>query len=111
MSTLPRFRKRRREAVEDLAARMFTRPGSDTGTLLRRLVAFEDHHWRAIFDPSFFILPEGQTTPSKSQWNTLKKRMKRMDVSIFVYKEHGETRCDPDVDAGCFYVDFGFFEV
>lgn len=108
MSTLPHFRKRRREAVEDYATRVFIKPGSDAGTLLRRMVAFEDNHWRAVFDASYFTLTEGE--PSKSQWNTLKKRMKRMDPSVFIFKGHGDTLCDPEQDERCLYVDFGFFE-
>ena len=110
MTNIPRFRKRRRDAVEDYARRVFTKPGSDAETLLRRLDSFDDGHWRAVFDTSYFTVAAEQSEPSKSQWNTLKKRMKRMDVSVFIYKEHGTADCTDDGNSGCGYVDFGFFE-
>jgi hypothetical protein len=108
MSNVPRFRKRRRDMVESFAARVFSK--ADNATHLRRLIGFEDGHWRAVFEPAYFTLTEGRTEPSKSQWNTLKKRMKRIDPSVFIFREYGDTHCDPESDATCLYVDFGFFE-
>lgn len=73
-------------------------------THLVRIESFDEGYFRAVFDKHYFILPEGITTPSKSQWNTLKKRAKRMDSQVFVLKEHGET------EDGLYYLDFGFFK-
>lgn len=108
MSDIPQFRKRRRDAVESFAQRVFTKPGEEGSRHLWRLIGFADDHWRAVFNPEYFTLAEGRSEPSKSQWNTLKKRMKRMDASVFIFKEHGETLCEPETEVKCCYVDFGF---
>lgn len=71
-----------------------------------------DHHFRVIFKPTQFHIHEGHDEPSKSQWSSLKKRMKRHDASVFVFKETGKAECTDDVahsDDNCYYVDFGFF--
>lgn len=108
MKSVPRFRRRTRDAVEAYASRALAHEAE--ATYLRRLIAFDDGHFRAVFDPAYFRLAAGQA-PSKSQWNTLKKRFKRLDPTVFLFKEHGETRCDPDQpDMNCYYLDFGFFE-
>lgn len=74
---------------------------------LRELVEYPDGHYRALFEAAYFVLPGGQSAPSKSQWNNLKKRMKRHEPLVFVFKEHGEV-ADKD-GRQCCYVDFGFF--
>jgi hypothetical protein len=71
------------------------------------LVEYPDGHYRALFDPALFVLPAGQSAPSKSQWNNLKKRMKRHEPLVFVFKEHGEATGGDG--SQCYYVDFGFF--
>jgi hypothetical protein len=76
--------------------------GEDTHFV--RIETFDEGYFRVVFDKSYFILPEGVSVPSKSQWNTLKKRAKRMDDKIFILKEHGETQDD------FYYLDFGFFK-
>ncbi|RMG76179.1 MAG: hypothetical protein D6711_04740 [Chloroflexi bacterium] len=67
------------------------------------LHAHDDGHYRVVFKKSFFTLTQDNTEPTKSQWNTLKKRMKRINKRVFIFKEHGETSEDH------YYMDFGFF--
>ena len=101
MSDLPEFdRSRDREKVRSFVRHAFSRGNH---SYLRELKTYPDGHYRAVFDPSYFILGEGRTEPSRSQWNTLKKHLKRMDRQVFVFKEHGYA------DSGDAYVDFGFF--
>jgi hypothetical protein len=53
------------------------------------------------------VLADGATEPSKSQWNSLKKRFKRAAPYVFMFKEHGAAECE---GGACYYLDFGFFE-
>jgi hypothetical protein len=76
----------------------------EDNTHLVRIEAFDAGYFRAVFEKSYFILPEGVSVPSKSQWNTLKKRAKRIDNLVFILKEYGETQ------DGFYYLDFGFFK-
>ncbi len=102
-AALPAFQKRPYSAAREYIAAVLTPPGA--ATALRELLPQEDGHFRAIFAAAYFTLPEGQPEPSRSQWNTLKKRMKRHDRRVFIFKAHelvtyrGET---------CGVVDFGF---
>lgn len=73
------------------------------GDKLVKLRTYEDGHFRVIFQKSLFVLTEGNTEPTKSQWSTLKKRMKRVKRNVFIFKNHGETAEDH------YYLDFGFF--
>ncbi len=77
-----------------------------------KLHEFEDGHFRAIFAASYFQAPAGRERPSKSQWNTLKKRLKRRDRTIFVFREYGEIDCEKaeisERRETCFFLDFGF---
>lgn len=107
MKDLPRFRHRNPDEVYDIVAHILTNK-VDTRSTLRRLVEREDHSFRAVFDPRYFVLADGTLEPSKSQWNNLKKKLKRSAPDIFVYKDHGQEDCEPGTP-GCFYVDFGFF--
>lgn len=100
---LPAFAPQPRERVFAFIHSIFAR-GKET--YLRDLIAYEDGHFRALFDPAYFALAAGQSAPSRSQWNTLKKKLKHHDPRIFVFKEHGETRCGEQV---CCYLDFGYF--
>lgn len=106
MKDLPRFRKRSREAVQDYISEALTSKQNPLKSCLIELIAYEDGHFRAIFDPAYFVLPEGAGQPSKSQWNGLKKKMKRHDHRVFVFKDHGEVERE---GKRCYYVDFGFF--
>jgi hypothetical protein len=99
---LPEFKRRSRAAAQAFAAEIFT------SNHLRDLITFDDGHFRAVFSPEYFTLAEGREEPSKSQWNSLKKRMKRHDRMVFVFKEHGEVPCESP-SGKCYYIDFGFF--
>ncbi len=111
MKDLPRFKPRSRKAVEAYISRVLADRQRPEESHLLALIAYRDGHYRAIFDGAYFTLQEGHDRPSKSQWNTLKKKMKRHDRRVFVFKAHGEIDC-PDAapgDSPCYYVDFGFF--
>ncbi len=117
MKALPQFQPQPREAVLAFVHAVFTHPGQTAASsAVHRLVAYPDGHYRVIFRRSYFILPPGQPEPSKSQWNTLKKKMKRRHPRVFIFKEHGEIACGPAdhatsdaaPDSICCYLDFGF---
>jgi hypothetical protein len=106
MKDLPQFQKRSMEQARDFAAHMLTTPHA-TGTTLRDMIAYEDGHFRALFDLEFFQHGEEEEgEPSKSQWNTLKKKFKRHEPRVFLFKEHGVIQHDGEQLA---YLDFGFF--
>lgn len=101
MSDLPEFEKRPKPLVNNLAME----------ALMGHLVAlqsYDDGHFRAIFRRAYFHLEDAQAEPSKSQWGTLKKRFKRRDHTIFIFKAHGTCPCPKDKDSLCYYLDFGF---
>lgn len=102
---LPEFETRSVQQVLPFARSVF-------GDSLVELQPYEDGHFRAIFQKTHFTIHEGATEPSKSQWSTLKKQMKRRNRGVFIFKEHGKVAC-PDAqgenEPGCYYVDFGFF--
>ncbi len=101
MSDLPEFEKRPKHIVNNLAME----------ALMSNLVALESHndgHFRAIFRKKYFQLASPEAEPSKSQWGTLKKRFKRRDHTIFIFKEHGSCACPNDEAQTCYYLDFGF---
>ena len=79
------------------------------GELLKQLKIEDDGRCRAIFTKSYFVLHEDATEPSKSQWSSLKKKMKRHNHRIFVFKETGETLCNEKADETCYFIDFGYF--
>lgn len=106
MKPLPRFVSRNLHQVQSLAARVLT-GHEDEQTHLVQLLHYDDRHYRAIFHPDYFALQPGHEAPTRSQWNSLKKKFKRYDRSIFVFKETGETSC-PDGPYRCYYIDFGF---
>lgn len=106
MKDLPKFQKRNREAVLDYISAVLTKKQRSEKSYLIALIAYDDGHYRTIFDPAYFVIHEGQDRPSKSQWNGLKKKLKHHDRRVFVFKEHGEVECD---GKRCYYVDFGFF--
>jgi len=95
---LPEFQTRTIPQVMPYARNVFS-------TSLIKLMPQEDGHFRVIFRKDYFTIQEGQTEPTKSQWSTLKKRMKRRNKRVFIFKEHGDA---PDNDE-CYYLDFGFF--
>ena len=108
---LPAFRRVQHSYAMRIARSVFAGAG---GAALLRLVRYEDHHFRAIFDAGYFTLRPEQTAPSKSQWNTLKKKLKRRDRRVFVFRAHGEIDC-PQAQSSrkgrkCLYLDFGFMQ-
>lgn len=103
---LPRFRKYPFDMAHSFASAVLTNPHRSPKTYLRKLVPQEDKHFRAFFAPEYFALAEGETEPSRSQWSSLKKKLKRHDRRVFVFKDHGSAQCD---GKPCYYVDFGFF--
>lgn len=70
----------------------------------------DDGRCRAIFKKDYFVLQGDNTEPSKSQWSTLKKKVKRHNRNVFIFKDTGTTTCGGDIDADCLYLDFGFFK-
>jgi len=100
--SLPKFRARSQQYVENFAEEIFTHPGKDQKTFFRRLIVYPDGHYRALFAPAYFP----QNPPSKSQWSTLKKKMKRHNESVFIFKEYGDMI---EGETHYFYLDFGFF--
>ena len=106
MKPLPEFRTRSLDRVHQYIAHVLTNERQADTTRLVQLIPYPDGHFRAVFKSDYFALSEGQSEPSKSQWNTLKKRMKRIEGDVFIFREHGETECAPG--ERCFYLDFGF---
>ncbi len=108
MKGLPTFKPRHLDRVQRFVAQMLTNEYQIPPEMhLREVIAYPDGYYRALFSPAYFILTEGQTEPSKSQWNTLKKKFKRHDPLIFIFKDYGESPCG-EVGETCVYLDFGF---
>jgi hypothetical protein len=110
---LPEFEKRKQHIVMPYITQIFRGDGS--GSFLLKLIPYDDGHYRAVFKSTYFELQLDAIEPTKSQWTTLKKKMKRHDKRTFIFKQHGEINCDdistnvsPNRDYRCFYVDFGF---
>ena len=103
---LPAFRKVKKSYAAAFINGVLSSP---RGASLLRLIEFDDHHFRAVFKASYFQLAEGASAPSKSQWNTLRKKIKRRNRRVFVYRESGAIACDDAPEGGCLYLDFGFF--
>lgn len=105
---LPEFQKGNPQKAKQFAASVFK------GSLLD-VIAYDDGHYRAVFKSTFFTLHDDADAPTKSQWSTLKKRMKRRNRQTFIFKEQGELDCDmlygeAERNYACYYVDFGFFK-
>ena len=101
MKTLPDFKTRRIDEVESFAMQVFTHPDEPEHSHFQRLETFADGHYRAIFSPAYF---RRAADPTKSQWNNLKKKLKRHDKQVFVFKE-----CGLIAEENTGYIDFGFF--
>jgi hypothetical protein len=106
MKDLPAFKVRSRDHVMTLVQRVLMLDSHSDHSYLHKLTDFPDAHYRVLFDPAYFVLQAGQTEPSKSQWSSLKKKFKRHDPTVFVFKEHG-TVSENGKPYG--YLDFGFF--
>jgi hypothetical protein len=98
---LPEFKKMKMPRVTTFIH------GALAGNMVR-LEEFDDHHFRVTFKASYFQLADGTDEPSKSQWNTLKKKIKRRDRSVFIFREYGQIACDDAGSEPCLYLDFGF---
>ena len=99
---LPEFEKRPQYQVLPFVKGVFTKNFVD-------LIEYEDHHFRVIFKKSYFVLQGDNTEPSKSQWSTLKKKMKRHHKGVFIFKETNTVDCGTDAKDECYYIDFGYF--
>lgn len=106
---LPKFQKVRRRFAANFINGVLSGP---RGSSLIELIEFEDHHFRAVFKRSYFEVIDGAELPSRSQWNTLKKKLKRRDRRVFVFRDYGPIDCAESGSAGssqvCLFLDFGF---
>ncbi|NJL93759.1 MAG: hypothetical protein HC915_08505 [Anaerolineae bacterium] len=100
---LPQFRPVDPATAQMYCERVFVH-GAESS--LHALESYPDHHFRALFRLSYFTLAEGAQEPSKSQWNTLKKKMRRVNPGVFVFKAHGTQAAE---DGWLGWVEFGFF--
>lgn len=112
MNELPEFRKMKHAVVTTYIHRILS---GASGTTFLKLIEFEDHHYRVVFKSNYFALQGDAADATKSQWNTLKKKMKRQDKSVFIFKEHGKIKCEDVLDNStaernydCLYIDFGY---
>ena len=106
MKDLPAFKERQRDKVMELVHRVLMLDSHSDHSYLHELTVHNDRHYRVLFDPAYFVLQPGQTEPSKSQWSSLKKKFKRHDPNVFVFKEHGNVTIDGKSYS---FMDFGFF--
>lgn len=106
---LPEFQKVRRHFVADFINDALSGP---RGACLIKLIEYDDHHFRAVFRRNYFELIGSADMPSKSQWNTLKKKLKRRNRRVFVFRDYGSVECSQYASVGpdqvCLYLDFGF---
>ena len=104
MKDLPEFKPRKHDYVVEFGTAVLTHPNDPDTSYFRRLVEYEDGHYGLEFSLAYFVSTE---IPSKSQWNSLKKKLKRHDKQIFVFKEHRVSECSDA--SGCGFLEFGFF--
>ena len=109
---LPEFQRVRRHYAADFINDVLSGP---RGASLIELIEYDDHHYRAVFRRSYFELINSADLPSKSQWNTLKKKLKRRNRRVFVFRDYGSVACSEYAAVGpeqvCLYLDFGFLPV
>ncbi len=107
MKDLPEFKRANRDYVTGFVTQLLTHPNQPEQSYFRRLVEYSDGHYGIVFSLSYFLPTEA---PTKSQWNSLKKKFKRHDKRIFVLKEHSVIGCGaPDDPERCGCLEFGFF--
>lgn len=107
MSSLPKFQRKPHEYAERYIRSVLTGHQSDQSALYH-LEEQPEGYFRAVFAPSYFTMSEGQTEPSKSQWNSLKKKIKRHHPASFVLKDYGKTQTPEGEHA--YFIQFGFLE-
>lgn len=106
MKELPQFTKQPMERVTHFAMLMFSHPNQPETSYFQRLVAYEDGHFGAVFSLNYF---EKTEVPTKSQWNSLKKKFKRHDKRIFVFKDQSVVACEAEDDSlRCGQIEFGY---
>ena len=106
MKELPRFTKQSSERVKHFAIQVFTHPSDPEKSYFQELHEHEDKHFSVVFSLNYF---ENATIPTKSQWNSLKKKLKRHDKRLFIFKEHLIVKCDGGEDLQrCGQIEFGF---
>ena len=77
MRDLPPFNKRNRDNVLAYISLILMNEQTSDVSHFVDLLEFDDGHYRVLFKPTYFALQNGQTEPTKSQWNSLKKKLKR----------------------------------
>jgi hypothetical protein len=103
---LPKFTKQSSERVKHFAVQVFTHPSDPEKSYFQELREHEDKHFSVIFSLNYF---GNTTTPTKSQWNSLKKKFKRHDKLVFVFKEHFIVKCgDGEGLLECGQIEFGY---
>jgi hypothetical protein len=107
MKDLPKFKPRHLDAVSTFISEALINRYQGPDTCLRELITYQDGHYRALFDLGYFQAGADPNTPSKSQWSSLKKKLKRHDPRLFVFKECGVVTAKDGAARG--YIDFGFF--
>jgi len=108
MKDLPKFKPRHLDDVATFIGEALVNKQQGPDTCLRELITYQDGHYRAIFDLAYFQgVGDARQTPSKSQWSSLKKKLKRHDPRLFVFKECGVVTAKDGAARG--YIDFGFF--
>jgi hypothetical protein len=110
---LPEFKRFGKDFVTQFANQVLAHPNQPEHSYFRRLIQYEDGHYGVVFSLDYFALADNSTpadAPTKSQWNSLKKKLKRHDKRVFVFKEHTIEGCNaPDDSARCGCLEFGFF--
>ena len=104
MTDLPKFKAYKHEDVIIFITRVLSHPNKSEETFFQRLIEYEDGHYAAEFSLSYFVATD---KPTKSQWTSLKKKMRRHNKKIFVFKEYRLVICGDSLQCG--YVEFGFF--
>jgi len=104
-SDLPEFRRVKRAYAARLIHSALT---NERGSALLELIEYDDGRFRVVFAASYFQVQAGKKGPSKSQWSTLKKKLKRRDRTIFVFRDHGAVNTSASDSAVHYYLDFGF---
>jgi hypothetical protein len=104
MRDLPPFKRRRRADVLAYISAIFINEKETEVSQVTDLIEYGDGHYRVLFNPAYFVLNQDQAEPTKSQWNSLKKKMKRRESTVFVFKEYGEVGTKEKQ----YYLDFGF---
>ncbi len=107
MEGLPEFKREARESVANLMTQVFTHPGDADRSFFRHLEEYPDGHYSVTFDLEYF---KDTAEPTKSQWNSLKKKLKRHDNRLFIFKAYKVVGCSGgDTTARCGQLEIGFF--